>query len=137
MILFIVALAALQPSGDEAAGAGPMATDEVGAVTSAAPAKPVMITDPVWIRRPSAGDLARFYPPRAMTLNARGSAKVRCVLSETGALLDCVILQETPSGMGFGDATVKMAKFMKAKTTNDSGESLVGAYVEFSMNYAM
>lgn len=45
------------------------------------------------------------YPPSAMSAGA-GVALFSCIVAEAGAMKDCRIERETPSGVGFGQATL-------------------------------
>lgn len=45
------------------------------------------------------------YPPSAMSAGA-GEVLFSCIVAEAGAMKDCRIERETPSGVGFGQATL-------------------------------
>lgn len=42
-----------------------------------------------------------------------GVAAIRCVLAEQGALTDCKVLSESPTGIGIGEQALKMAAQLK------------------------
>jgi hypothetical protein len=49
-----------------------------------------------------------YYPADALRANVGGRATVRCNANGDGHLSSCRVLDETPRGYGFGDATVRM-----------------------------
>jgi len=70
-----------------------------------------------WRRRPTGEELERLYPPAARDRSIEGKATVRCVVAADGRLGNCIVLSETPAGMGFGDASVRAAELMEAEPT--------------------
>ncbi len=62
-------------------------------------------------------DLARYYqqlvdttyPPRALQDHKTGSATVECRFSAHGDLKDCVLVEESPKGYGFGPVLARIA----------------------------
>jgi TonB family protein len=73
------------------------------------------IQEPQWTRRPTGDDYARFYPEGAQRLEKEGSATIECVVTTKGALVNCQVLSEDPAGLGFGEATIKVASLWKMK----------------------
>lgn len=70
------------------------------------PVEGAIITDPDWQRRPSGSDLAGWYPPQAANEGIEGSATIQCRVDVRGYVEDCVVVSESPEGMGFGPATI-------------------------------
>ncbi len=54
---------------------------------------------------PSGPVMERFYPDKAIHDHVGGSATIYCTLAADGPLTACDILNETPAGYGFGEAT--------------------------------
>lgn len=52
---------------------------------------------------------ARFFPRRALERGRSGVAAIDCALNEEGSLQTCVIIDEAPTGFGFGDAALRIA----------------------------
>lgn len=73
------------------------------------PAATSLITDAQWRRRPDGEDLVRFFPRKAWEARVDGRATAQCVVDRTGALRDCVVLDESPQGYDFGAATLLVA----------------------------
>lgn len=95
--------------------------------TSGAP--PSQITQPKWLRLPSAEDLAKFYPPEAAKAGTSGSATIGCTVAADGTLANCTVVEETPAAMGFGEAALKMGTRIKMGRLSSDGKSTAGAAV--------
>src|SRR5690606_41616409 len=64
------------------------------------------VSDPDWLAKPSAQELAGAYPELAQMLNLEGRAVLACGVNDLGVLQDCQVRYEIPSGMGFGQAAL-------------------------------
>jgi protein TonB len=62
---------------------------------------------------PEIGSSRTMAPAPAAEPAPAGVASVRCVLAEQGALKDCQVLSESPTGIGIGEAALKMASEFK------------------------
>ena len=58
---------------------------------------------------PPLESLRSFYPQAALDRSESGSVILRCGRTEHGGYTDCQVVYEAPSGLGFGDAAVKLA----------------------------
>lgn len=65
--------------------------------------------DPDWLRRPSASAIAEYYPDDAIDKSLSGRVKLLCIAATDGFVKDCVVVSESPVGLGFGEAALKMA----------------------------
>jgi protein TonB len=70
--------------------------------------------------------MSSFYPDHALRNGIGGRTQLSCIVGAGGILADCTILSESPVGMGFGDATLKLAKQFRAPTVARDGQSMVG-----------
>lgn len=59
--------------------------------------------------RPTAEDIAKFYPPLAHLYEIGGQAIITCGIRPDGTSHDCKARGETPPGLGFGHAAEKVA----------------------------
>lgn len=75
----------------------------------ATPALAQFSLPPDWAERPDGEELSRFYPPLPLALELTGQVIVRCKLPATGVPQGCVVEEETPAGLGFGPAAIRMA----------------------------
>ena len=79
---------------------------------------------PQWVRAVSGPEMAAVYPAQAKWKSGR--AVLACRLSQTGRATDCAVAEETPAGMGFGEAALKLAPLFQFTTHDAAGKSLVG-----------
>ena len=60
-----------------------------------------------------------------------------CTVTAKGALSGCRIVSETPEDYGFGDATLKIARFFKLKPKQVDGTSVDGGNYTFSIKWTV
>jgi protein TonB len=92
---------------------------------SLAPVAMPVITRPEWVRRPSG--LTVYYPRRALNRGIEGEAALTCVVSVTGHL-DCAVVSETPTGWGFGEAAIRIARDHRMVPAMRDGIAVEGRY---------
>lgn len=106
--------------------------------TAAEPVRqpPAVITNPSWSRQPSADQMMRAYPQRAIAAGVAGSASLNCLVLPTGAVTDCNVLQETPGGYGFGRAAQGLSRHFRVnpRTVNGAAE---GSRVSFNLRFTL
>lgn len=112
--------------------AGALAWLLIGAASSAwadspapippAPSRPALIINPDWDRKPTGDDLANAYPPRARAAGVQGETRIQCGVGVDGALDDCVLLYEAPTGWGFGEAAMEIAPRFRMKPKTIDGQ---------------
>lgn len=66
-------------------------------------------TNPHWIRPPDPGAVANLMPGFANSLGISGVATIRCEIERAGPPQACVVVSESPTGLGFGQAGVQAA----------------------------
>ena len=88
------------------------------------------VVDPFWLERPGPAAAAELFPAAAAKAGLKqGSAKVDCRVTHDGLLNDCRIVQESPTGLGFGDAALKVAGIMKMNPWTAQGAPVDGARI--------
>lgn len=92
------------------------------------------LSDVRWIREPSARDFARFYPHRALDQGRSGRVVLDCVITGRGGL-DCSVAEENPSGWGFGDAAVNIARQARVEPTTRDGRSIAGEHLRLPLHF--
>jgi protein TonB len=93
------------------------------------------IENPHWVRIPDADDLYRVYPRSAAHLNLGGRVVISCVVTTTGTLDSCSVVNETPPGNGFGTAGLELSKHFRMSTTTSDGRPTAGASVVIPIKF--
>ncbi len=97
--------------------------------------KPSVITQPPWIRKPSGDDMRRDYPAAAFEGKVEGRVVIDCVVTGEGALTNCAVVEEAPTGQGFGAASVRVASRFRMRKTTVDGAPVGGAHVRIPLNW--
>lgn len=84
-----------------------------------------VITEPHWMRTPTADELMRAYPKAALRAGVEGHATMKCRVGDDDRPTNCVIIEETPPGVGFGQATLSLAPDFKADPMMKGGQVVV------------
>ena len=80
---------------------------------------------PDWLRKPSAEQLLAVWP--AAAAGESGRAALDCLVAPQGGLYDCRVVEESPSGRGFGDAALALAPQLLMKPSTLKGRPVFGA----------
>ena len=64
--------------------------------------------DAHWAHLPTSDDLAKVYPDQAARRNLSGKSRVHCKVEASGTLSACIVTNEFPTGLGFGEAELKI-----------------------------
>lgn len=106
-------------------------------VTPEPPRSPPVITRPDWVSRPSAAQMSRAFPDRALADGIGGSATLRCQVLIGGNLSGCAVTGETPAGMGFGRAALSLTRHFKLSPRTVDGHAVDGAAVVFTVRFGV
>jgi TonB family protein len=101
---------------------------------SSAEGEPPLTTRDVTLKSKDYG-LQRFFPEEALRHNIRGLATILCTVSQDGSLTDCSIACESPTGHWFGEATLRMAPYLRLEPTAKDGSATAGRAFIFPMFY--
>lgn len=108
---------------------------DAGPATPPLPKPPSVIARPDWLRKPTPAQMMGAYPDRALRQNMSGTARLSCKVTVTGAVRDCVVLSETPSEYGFGNAALRVSKNFKMKPQTVDGQVVDGATVQIPLSF--
>jgi hypothetical protein len=79
--------------------------------------------------------VSRFYPGRAMSLDLEGRVELHCLVIEA-APPRCAVVRETPLGLGFGEAALRIAA-RAGVAREHAGEPTAGrrirSYISFQL----
>jgi len=103
-------------------------TGVVGATRAQTPPVPV-ITNPDWLRKPTADEMLAVWPAEAARRGRGGKATISCIVNVTGALQACTVVSEDPPGSGFGQAAIMLAGAFKMKPMKVDGKAVAGGTV--------
>ena len=101
----------------------------LAAGSAAAQAPQPVITNPDWVKKPSADDLAAVWPAEARARGIDGRAVIACEVSEEGTLRKCVVASETPPGSGYGFAALSLAPQFQMRPKTVDGRPVAGGTV--------
>lgn len=106
------------------------------AAQAGAAAEPV-ITEPDWLRKPTAEEIESHYPRLMSFLGIEGHATIRCKVTVAGDPSDCVLLFESPAGVGFGPAALSLAPSLKFTPRKVNGVPVSGGTVNVPVTFTL
>jgi protein TonB len=97
---------------------------------------PLPIDNPDRQSNPTGGQMERFYPESARMRGVEGRATIECTVQAGGGLQDCRVISETPSGEGFGAATIRAATRFRVKSKTADGTHPDGGTVKVTLHWS-
>jgi len=97
--------------------------------------RPSVVTVPDWLRRATGADAMRVYPRLALGRGVAGAAIIACTVEREGTLADCSIVDEGPSGQGFGDAALQLMPRFQMRPMTKDGLPVTGGKVRIPIRF--
>ncbi len=107
------------------------------AVVAKPPVPPPLITNPRWLRQPTADEFADAYPQRPLIAGKSGFVSLACTVTAAGGLTDCSVAEESPTGWGFGAAALGLTKRFRMVPRLEDGRPAGGAMVRIPIRFAL
>ncbi len=98
---------------------------------------PSVITQPDWVSRPTADDVAGLYPKAAADAGVEGRATMRCKVTAAGLLADCAVTVQDPPDAGFGGAALGMAAKFQMRPMTKDGQPVNGGVVQIPIRFLL
>jgi len=96
----------------------------------ALPAPPPELIDPVWLQIASPAMAGKLFPDAAAKAGLKtGRAVLACQAAQDGSLKGCTVVDETPPGLGFGEAALAISAVMKMNLWTPQGFPVEGAKI--------
>jgi len=93
-----------------------------------------VITRPDWRVVPNGADLSEQYPAVAQFIGLPGRVLLQCEVAIDGAAT-CKVIDETPAGLGFGDAALAFSKTFKMKPMTVNGQPVDGGEIKIPLKF--
>ncbi|WP_414695261.1 TonB family protein [Phenylobacterium sp.] len=79
----------------------------------------------------------RNYPEAALRRGLGGTAEVLCTVTSSGELQGCAVTSETPPGLGFGAAVLRMTAAYRIESKANDGSDTVGRRFLVHMTFSL
>jgi protein TonB len=94
----------------------------------------------LWIQMPHQRQFAENYPQNALKQHLAGSATLDCRVGSDehrhdGIGLACTMLSETPEGMGFGDAALRVSRYLRIASITTAGQPTSGRHLTVTLTF--
>jgi protein TonB len=86
------------------------------------------VTGPDWLTKPGPNEFNKYWPKG---VKISGGVTLTCIVKADGTLTDCKTSEESPQGMGFGDAALNMSQFFQMRPMLIEGEPITGGTFTF------
>lgn len=101
------------------------------------PAPPPRADRPQWTSLPDPAVVQAVYPQAAFEKGVlAGMGTTQCIVDQSGSLTGCTVVAESPSGLGFGNAALKVVAVMRMSPWNADGTPVEGATLRVPIKFS-
>lgn len=97
----------------------------------------VTMVRPEWAAQPTGAQRDEVYPVRAARRNVGGKMVLNCAVNAALRLDDCLVLYETPQGLGFADAALAISRHFQVKPWPPGGVPPPRPRLQIPITFAM
>jgi len=97
----------------------------------------VAAAEPSGADAPPPSPLDAYYPAAARAAGLEGHVVLSCVAKADKTLSDCVVVEETPKGKGFGQASLQAAGLFRMDLRTTDGAPVEGARVRIPIRWRL
>lgn len=91
---------------------------------------------PDWDKRPTGDQVAKYYPDEATDQSISGVTVIKCRVTLYGRAKDCLVVKESPAGMGFGEASLALAdREFRFKPGRVDGKPADGMWIQIPLSF--
>ncbi|WGM38659.1 NERD domain-containing protein [Caulobacter sp. NIBR1757] len=113
----------------------PRRPEVADAAPSQAPQTSFRIPSPVWVQQPSLADLEQAMPYAATAAEQDGVVELECSALASGRVGDCRVMEESPRGLGFGGAGLRLTDRLQMQSQMPDGRSVAGGRVRVKFRF--
>jgi len=95
------------------------------------------ISDPEWVSRPNAAQVAAAYPQVALRQGVSGAVTLACRVTVSGGAASCDVISESPEGYDFGEAAIGLSRYFRMKPRTENGVPVDGASVRIPIRFTV